>query len=193
MTKASDENKAIAKKIVAIVGGNPSVTRYWDEDESHSVDLLFLENRPTNGVITVTSLGLSDSPLYFRDEEYPVRVEILGCCGIQKELFPNLIATMAFYIIKNHWFCAPGVIYPDVISMYYPDSHMKHIFFTTPFLWEDNLSALEFSSKKVAFLLAVPISEKEKLYATEHSPRELERIFEHENIDIFNLDRESVL
>ena len=77
--------------------------------------------------------------------------------------------------------------------MYYPDVSMKHLYFTAPFIWEDSLSAIELKTKKVAFLLGVPISEQEKDYAVENSPHDLEAILEKENIDIFDLHRESVL
>lgn len=194
MTQVSAENKTIAKTIVTAVGGTPEVTRFWDEEKRYYIDLLSLQNQPTNGVMTVASLGVSDTPLYLHDKEYPVRIEMLGCCGSkQAELFPNLVATASFYIIRNHWFCAPGIIYPDIISMYYPDSPMKHLYFTTPFLWEDSLSVTELVTKKVAFLLIVPVSESERCFAVENSPRDLENIFERENIDIFDLYRKSVL
>jgi hypothetical protein len=93
VTSASRENKAIAKKIVAVIGGNPSVARFWDDDNKNSVDLLSLADRPTKGVTTVL--------------------------------------------------------------MYYPDYAMKHLYFTTPFLWEDSLSTMDMSSKKVSFLLLI--------------------------------------
>ena len=193
MAQVSNENKAIAKKIVAAVGGNPSVTRFWDENESHYIDLLALENKPVGGVTTVASLGLSDTPLLFQDKEYPVRVEILGCCSSQEDLFPNMISTASFCIIKDCWFCAPGIIFTDIVSMYYPDRSVKHMYFTSPFLWEDSLSVMNLDTKKVTFLLGVPISERERIYAEENSPRDLEHAFERESIDIFNLNRESVI
>ncbi|MEO0826951.1 MAG: suppressor of fused domain protein [Cyanobacteria bacterium J06635_15] len=193
MKKVSDENRAIAKKVAAAVGGNPSVTRFWDEDEGHYIDLLLSENRPIHGVTTVASVGLSDVPLYFRGEEHPVRVEILGCCRSQDDLFPNMISTASFCIVKDHWFCCPGVIYPDVVSMYYPEISMRHLFFSAPFLWEDALSVIEMTTKKVTFLLCVPISENERRYAVENSSSDLEKIFERENIDIFDLRRKSVI
>lgn len=191
MTNASHDNKVIAKQIVAAVGGSPSVTRFWDNENHHHIDLLSLTDRPMNGVTTIASLGLSDTPLYFRDKEYSTRVEILGCCESKEELFPNIFSTASFNIIKDSWFCAPGLIYPDIITMYYPDYSMKHLYFTTPFLWENSLGTIDMPTKKVSFLLGIPISEKERVYAVEHSAAELENSFERNNINIFNLRRES--
>jgi antitoxin YqcF len=193
VTNVSHDNKTIAKQIVAAVGGNPSVKKFWDEENNHHIDLLLLADRPTSGVTTVSSIGLSDTPLYFKNKEYPTRVEILGCCESKEELFPNIISTASFSIIKDGWFCAPGIIYPDIISMYYPGYSMKHLYFTTPFLWEDSLPTIELPTKKISFLLAVPISEEERSYAVEHSVAELESSFEKNNIDIFNLRRTSTI
>jgi antitoxin YqcF len=193
MTNASFENKAIANKIATAVGGAPSVTRFWDDGKKKHIDLLLLADRPTRGVTTVASLGLSDIPLYFKDKEYPTRIEILGCFQSQEDLFPNIISTASFNIIKDNWFCAPGIIYPDIVSMYYPDYSMKHLYFTTPFLWENSLVTIDMPSKKVSFLLGIPISEKERNYVVEYGSVELEAIFERENINIFNLRRESTL
>ncbi|MDI6533855.1 suppressor of fused domain protein [Bacillus mycoides] len=39
------------------------------------------------------------------------------------------------------------------------------MFFVPPFLWEDQLKTMDFPDKKVAWLLAVPISKKEYLFA----------------------------
>ncbi|MEM8639525.1 MAG: suppressor of fused domain protein [Cyanobacteria bacterium P01_G01_bin.54] len=194
MSKPSSENKSIAKKIISIIGGSPTVTQFWDENEDNHIDLLSLENSQTHNATTFCSLGLSDSPLYFRGKEYSVRVELMGCCRSKDELFANIISTAAFYIMKDHWFCAPGVIYPDIVTMYYPETSMKHLFFMSPFFWNEALpDVMEFSTKKVAFLLGVPISEQERNYAVQNSPRELEDLFEKEQINILDLDRDSVL
>lgn len=46
--------------------------------------------------------------------------------------------------------------------MDYPNGEMKHVLLVSPFLWYD-LTTLNFSDKKVAWLLAVPISDNECL------------------------------
>ena len=73
------------------------------------------------------------------------------------------------------------------------DSLLEHILFVSPFLWEDRLKTLNFEDKKVAWLLAVPISEKEFKYAKDKGKDALEELFEEKQIDIFNLYRKSVL
>lgn len=76
--------------------------------------------------------------------------------------------------------------------MYFPDSQMKHVLFVTPFLWED-IKTLEFPDKKVAWLLAVPISENEYLFAQEKGTEMLEKLFEQKKIQVFDIERKSIL
>jgi competence protein ComGC len=55
------------------------------------------------------------------------------------------------------------------------------------------LKTQEFPTKKVAWLLAVPISDKEKDFLTENGSDALESLFEEKQIDIFELDRKSIV
>lgn len=80
----------------------------------------------------------------------------------------------------------------DIVGRYIEKVEMKHILFTDPFLW-DNINSIDIEDTKVAWLLAVPISEKEYLYAQEKGTDALEKFFEFENIDIFDLNRKSIL
>jgi len=77
--------------------------------------------------------------------------------------------------------------------MYDQSLTMKHLMFVTPFLWDEELSAIEYESKTVAWLLAIPISETERVYAEEKGYEALEDLFEKKQIDIFDLDRPIVL
>jgi hypothetical protein len=61
-----------------------------------------------------------------------------------------------------------------------------------PFLW-DGFKTLEIENKSIAWLLIIPISEKEKEYANVNGWEALEDKFEEFNIDIFNLYRRSVI
>ena len=105
--------------------------------------------------------------------------------------FANVMATAAFCIINTDWSIHPGAIFPNVLGMYKCSDTMKHLMFVPPFLWED-LETLSLDSKTVAWLLAVPISDEEYQYAMDNGTDALEKLFEEEQIDLFNIDRESV-
>ncbi|MGD1901636.1 MAG: suppressor of fused domain protein [Geitlerinemataceae cyanobacterium] len=166
----SQDKKLIAKNYIQVIGGkNPEYSRFFNEDESYSVDLLFLINSPCLRVTTVASIGVSNIPLLLSSgEEYPVRAEIVSCFNEEYDLFPNAVATTAFFVMKDRWLCAPGIVFPNIVSTYYPDIPMKHIYFTSPFFWNGELDTLKTETKTVAFLLAIPISEEERRFRIRH-------------------------
>src|SRR5262249_12982071 len=98
----------------------------------------------------------------------------------------------AAQIIDRKYFCAPGVIFPDMLSLYGLSKTMEHFYFMPPFLWPD-LETKVFGTKKVAWLLAVPISDAEAQVAGNKGAAALEDLFDAEQIDIFDLQRPSVV
>jgi antitoxin YqcF len=194
------KNKTIARAAYAAIGGKPkpNITRYWDEDNKSFVDIMLCEDRPEKGVNTVTTIGTSDHPLFQGGKEYHddegalVRAEIVGSCYNKVKVFPNIISTAAFCVINSKWFCAPHAIFPDIVSMYLPRVSMKHLMFFPPFLWED-LKTMEIDGLKVAWLMAIPISESEYQFAIENTTDKLAELFEENDIDYFDLNRKSVV
>jgi hypothetical protein len=188
----SESNKKLAKYISEAFLEDFEVSRYWDDAEKSHVDILSCPNHPSKNITSYSTIGLSNYPLIHNNKEYPVRLEIVGACDSRKKHLPNMLATAAFSIINSKWFCSPGTIFPDIVKMYY-ETEMEHILFVPPFLWGDSLKTIELSDKKVAWLLAVPISEKERLYAKDKGEDALESLFEKEQIDIYDLNRKSTL
>lgn len=191
-TKASDENRAIARNVLNVFGGKPKVNAYRDDNGNFIVDILKVINRPYEGVASYSTIGLSDYFDTVMADGTPLGVEIVGVCDVADDQFANILSSCALSFKKSEYSLAPGEICPNVIDMYYPDSNMKHILFVSSFLWED-LQTLEFPTKTVAWLLAIPISENEYRYAQEKGSDALEQLLEDEQIDIFDLDRDSVL
>jgi hypothetical protein len=129
-----------------------------------------------------------------KDEmELDVRAELVGACGSDVADFPNYLATAAFFIINSGRFVAPGIIFPGVLSMYQASATMEHFLFLPPFLWDQRLQTLHTEQTKVAWLLAIPISEGELRFAQSKGVPALEDLFEKHQIDIFDLHRPSVV
>ena len=189
MSSVLQANKAVAKKVANAFGGQPNVTRFWDDRQQNAVDILKCEDRPVSNVTSYATVNLSNWPLFFQGEEYNARTEILGACRSEVAEFSNVIATAAFCVINSRWFCCPGTIFPNVVSMYKCSDALKHLFFVPPFLWEENLPTLQLDDRKVAWLLAVPISDSERELAVRESPAKLEELFVHRQIDIFDINR----
>lgn len=187
----SSENKIIARTVLEALGGKPTVSKYWDENKVSSIDLLEALNRPFDGVTSYSTIGLSDYSIGYSVEEKPLRMEIVGASASMYEFFPNILTTCAFNIINTKFSISHGKMFKDVVRMYYPDNEMEHILFSSPFLWE-NLNTIDFPNKKVTWLLAVPISTKELLFAEQEGTEALEELFEQKDIDIFDINRNSI-
>ena len=178
MSNIIELNKIIAKKERDIIGGSPQIFRYWDDNKIKNIDILSSDNRPNPGIGLISNDKI-------------LRVELLGACNENEEFFANILATTAFEIIDKKK-CTYGAIIQNVISKYITESEMKHVYLMNPFLW-DGFKTLEIENKSIAWLLIIPISEKEKEYANVNGWEALEDKFEEFNIDIFNLYRRSVI
>lgn len=188
----SDENKTIAKAALGALGGKPIVRAYWDDNKENYIDILACDDRPCDGVTAYSTIGLSEYSIDQIADDLPLRIEMVGACASGFECFPNILGSCAFNIINTKYKCYPGAIFQNVVKYYMPNSSMKHILFMPPFLWEEELTTLSFNDKKVAWLLAVPISDMELEYAIKHGIDALETLFEETQIDIFDLERKPV-
>lgn len=195
MAKAvSQDNKSIAKILAAAFGGTFSVVEFVHDSVPLSVDLLHCEDRPVKGVTSLGTIGLSDTAFYLEDKEYPVRVELVSAIASEDaQAFGSVLGTTAFCIIRSHRIVHPGSVLEDAVNLYIPESTLPHMYFTAPFLWEKDLRVMQLATKKVAWLLAFPISQAELNLLREKGDSALEDEFEKHNIDIFDLYRESVV
>lgn len=187
--------KEVAQYLATRLGvDRPPIRRFADESGTSEVFVATFRDNPQSGVNTVATIGLSEFPLMKEGLEFSSRVEFVAAAGSSYDGIDNIVATLAFGVMNSKWFCAPGVIFPGVVALHPGVSNtMTDIYFSYPFLWDDRLKSSEIAGRTVAWLLAVPISERETEYARKHGPQKLEQLFEQSNIDIFNLNRDSVV
>jgi len=192
MTPVSEDNKAIARAVISAFGGSPQIHRFWDESKIGSVDIVECPDRPEAGVSSFGTIGVSDTPNQAEPGGKDTRIELLGACSAPTSGFDNVLSMAAFSVINTRRFCAPGVIFPNIVAMYGLSQTMKHLMFVQPFLWDGALTTLELETKQVAWLLAVPISEAEYAMAKDQGSDALEEQFELQQIDLFDLNRPCV-
>jgi len=187
------DNKRIARTILENIGGNPKVIEFWDTRRESMIDIFIGADRPYDGITSYSTIGLSSYPIdIVTTGNRKLRIEFIGACDSSSDLFANIIGSCAFNIINDKYSCDPGTVYPCVVSEYYPDTEMRHIYFTAPFLWED-IHNLEFDDIIVTWLMAVPISDNEFGFLKSYGSGQLEALFEEKGIDIFDINRKSVL
>lgn len=194
MLVVTETQKKIAKHVASALGGNQhKIFAHWDEFKENSIYLMRAEDLPVAGVTAYATIGVSDHPLYFNGEEYPARVEFVGACASNVIEFDVVMTTVAFCITKSKWFAAPGKIFPDAISMCGISRTLSDIYFANPFLWEDTLQAATIDERTVAWLLAVPISRAEREFAVRYGSDKLEELFVEHQIDVYDINRRSVV
>lgn len=187
-------NKRYAKFIAKTIGFNPSVYPYYDGSKEEFVDIIKLDDPIDKDVKIYSSIGLSNYPnlIEMKEGEKNIPVELLMTGYKEYDKIPNIIATVSFYIMKQKWNCQPGTVYKKIVEDYY-DTELKNVLFNRPFLWEDKLSNLQFLERKIYPLLLIPISDKELEYKLTNGYSALEKLFIEKKIDIFDINRKSII
>lgn len=190
----SDEAQQIARTLADTFrvdpAAKPDVRRYGDEDDKSTVDLLSCVDSPVEGVTAYGTVRLSDHALSNASD---LRVEIIGAFPTALPDFANVMATCAFNVINDGAPLLPGAIHGQAMALYDLSTTLRHVMFVSPFLWGDRPQTLALPDRTVAWLMAVPITEAERVYAAEHGSNALEQLFEREDIDIFDPNRPSVI
>lgn len=191
----TDENKMLAKFMHNTFGGNPNarVVNYLNNDESLGIPILSSPDSPSEDLTTYATVGLSDYPMYQDNEEFHVRLEIIGVCNNKVNWFPNILSTCGFYLIQGGWLYSPGSVVKNVVNAYDSDTQLKHVYFTSPFLWEEQLKMLQLETKKVAWLLCILITDAEYNYRQQNGSDKFEELLEESNADVFDITRHSVV
>lgn len=180
-----------AKKVAEVFGGTPKFSRHLDEPETHSIDILSSVDPSHDDLVRYSTLGLQQYPNVIRGAD--IRVELCGVAEKRWPQFQDIIATIAFYVMKDGWKAEPGITYESMIGMYNLSVNMKHIVFTEPFEWEELATVHLTSDVVVHWLLVVPLSDSELSFRLEHGWDRLEELFMQNEIDYWDLNRPSVV
>lgn len=186
------EHQTIATHLAAVFSGLPQVVTFSDESGKNNVGVLRTKNSPVNGADSYSTIGLSDLAQEIDGVDEPIRVELVGACHSSVEKFDNLLSTAAFCVMNHGWPCYPGAIFADLVTLYSLSETLEHLFLIEPYLW-DGLDDLDIAGREVVWLMAIPISEAEAAFAEENGSDALEDLFEKNEIDVFNLNRPSVV
>lgn len=186
------ENKIVADLAVKAFGGKPKIVSHVHDIKENEIDILSVIDKPFSNVTSYSTIGLNAYEVMTLENNVPLSVEIVGACFTKYHKFSNVLATCAFNIINSKLKCSFGEVFNDVIKLYYPRLSMKHVLFCSPFLWENKLTTIEFEFNKTAWLFALPISQRELEFLDRQGAERFLETMEMENIDVFNLNRESV-
>ena len=178
---------SLYKQLSPVLGLTATVVKFADETSTNEIRILSCPDPIDENVSFYSTLGLSELAVYNNDTE----ILLSGYSSFDK--LPNILSSVGFFVIKDKWKTIDGSVFETLVEMYYPGLEMKHLYFTSPYLWQDKLEDFSVDGKAINFLLAIPISNHELNIKNEHGAEALEDLFQENEIDIFDLNRNSVV
>ena len=174
------------------------MVRNSDEKEKNHVDVAIWDDMPEEGLATILTLDLSYHPLFHWNGEPDTtygRMELMAICRkTDQDFMCDVVGTCAHCVVNSKWPCAPGIIFPDVISMYDNTLNMKHVLFDFPWFNSEFLSDANIGGVQTRWLIIVPISESEYQYAIDmKSVNALLEELDKNQINCCDLNRPSVV
>ena len=136
MGRNMEYKKRIFQILCKEIGSDVNVQRYYDRQNESNIDIYIAKNRQVPDLLTYSTIGLLEYTIGMKDRnDREIRIELIGTCSADAEVFPNILASCVFNIINSKYTCKPGIVYPGVITPYLDEMDMKHIYFTSPFFW----------------------------------------------------------
>ncbi|AJH16641.1 suppressor of fused domain protein [Myroides profundi] len=196
MNEFSNDNKQLIHNVTNIVGLSPSVDTFHNHEHAVRIDVLKCQYPLNKDIDIYCTVGVSDSEnlIEMRDGSLVnIPVEILMEGNVNSDKWYSIILAAGFSIKVDKNPCQPYTVFKDLIRTYIKDTHLPHLLFVHPYLWEDRLGQMELEDKTVYFLLAVPISDNELAYFTEYGASELcDRLFSSD-LDFSDIERPSLM
>ena len=151
----------------SVIGGERQVRAYYDEPEEHVVAVVEASRTPHPTLATFATASLHAVPNLMDGRD--VRVELLMVGPVRMAEAANIVATSAFRVLKEGWLAAPGVVYPNAVREYVPDTTVPHVMWSEPIEFQ-GLSTISVDTlgHQVHVLQAVPLAEAERTFLVEH-------------------------
>ena len=186
--KLPSDTKLVARHAIGTFGAPPNVWRFACEGENFCLDIGGCADRPVAGVVSYSTIGLSDYDV-MTGPEPPAHVELAAACAADRPLFANILAAAAMLLVRQRKEVKPGDAIRDMVAEFYPRATVSHLYLARPFLWGQRLDLLRGESKNIAWLLAVPVSSDELLRLETQGADGLEQLYRQRQIDMYSVDR----
>lgn len=153
------ERKRVYKAMAGVVGPSQKVINYLDEPEDNDLDVATFGDLPEAGLVTYATVTMHGSGNEMGGQNVPVELMVIGRQGDSAVI--EVLVEAAFTVGKDGWLAAPGVVFPDFVAHYFPDSSTPHLMWMEPFVWPE-LGTIDIPNLgHVSCLLALPITDAE--------------------------------
>ena len=185
----SSDTKLVARHAISTFGAPPSVWRFTCEREEFSLDIGGCADRPAAGVVSYTTIGLSDCDVV-TGAESPAHVELAAACASDWPLFPNILAAAAMLLVRRQKEVKPGDAIRDVVAEFYPRAtRVASLSRPARFFGASGCKSLRGEAKNITWLLAVPVTSGELLCLETQGDDGLEQLYRQRRIDMYSLER----
>lgn len=193
MTTITPENANLAQFVGKVFGDDWNIAEHVDENAQAVVYVLTGRDKETPKLVSHATIGLSDYELGRDKSGTPLGTELVICEKGESGSLDQALAAVANAIKGQKLVCKPGIIFANALSGANEKSQLDHLMFAVPSMWNEQLYPLQFKTKTVLWLQALPISEAEKQYAEEHGAGKLGEKLLQAKADLTDLRRKSVV
>lgn len=193
MSSITPENQNLSQFVGKVFGDDWEMAAHSDENGRLVTYVLSGRDKENPGVISHSTIGLSDYKLGQDKSDIALGAELVGACHDKCDYFDLGLAASASIILGNRVLCKPGTIFANVLPDGDGKSLLKHFLFTVPSFWNDQLYPLKFKAKTVLWLQALPISDSEMELAQREGPGVLGDKLLSENADLMDIERAPVV
>lgn len=191
-SKPSHFGRAVSIIARDTFGGTPKSFNFYDDDRSHTIGMAEFVGAPAPGWTTHCTLTLHMTPNVFHESD--IRVELVGVAAEHEVEMANVLATSAFYVMKNGWVASPGAVFEDMVSMYFPDTTTPHVMWTAPHPWPSLVDGSTIDGfGEVHWLVATPISDAERALLASIGYDEFDRRLGEAEVEYFDLHRQPLV
>ena len=184
------EDRQIERALAhAITGPNTHHTS-TDSTRKFKVFILGSPHRPTQGLVSLGTMGLWRTPLLSHNNSRPHRLEFFGIFAANKDGCLDILASAAFRVMRTHEQIDTGTVFVDYVHTWYPKATVSHLYFAEPgSLHPMQLDEIRMGNLSVRFLEVIPITPSEHIFLLKHGPSELEGALLGSAADLSDLKR----
>lgn len=170
------------------------ISQGWrDKELDVNFSIVAFNECPVVNTTTFLSLGISKYILPINQNK-KIRQELVF--SAYKSISPSLIVSFLMSIGEVILHRKRGVLRGEVISLsrdLAEEIGFDAVYFTIPFLFDDNFDVFEQSSPPTIIVLVIPIYQSEVSYIELHGWSKFEDLMENSDIDLYALERVSII
>lgn len=166
------------------------------------VSVLVADGSPGTGFTSYSTVDMARFPTNVADDAgRRVASELITVGRSGQGEFSDVLAACAFAVAGGSLHVTPLAMIPDAVAASAPGHATRHVLLVPPFIWPDLQIVVEededadagLPAQVTTWLQAVPISDDEFRYATDHGAQSLFDRLERAGADVSDLDRASVI